>query len=152
MQWLREKLIVKLGGYVAKGYPDAESAIAAITDTKAKRKILTLAVKRLFNTIGPEDILKDLGGGQWSVAGRPISAGERDRLIAEATNFNESTLWKVLKLDLRHQANRRMFLEAKSDDDLTAGKLWAFTVDAINTRLKSLEKGSAMLNLPSGQK
>lgn len=143
MDWLRAQLIHRLGGYVS-----AESAIAAITSPKEKRRILTLAVKRLFNTISADDILQDGGGGQWIVAGRPISSGERDRLVAEAERFGDSKLWEVLQLDLRYQANKKMFLQSQSDDDLTAGKLWAFTIDAIATRLKSMAHGSPMLNVP----
>ena len=141
----RKKLIVKLGGYLEKGYPDAESAIEAVKDTKERRRLLTLAVKKCFNTIGPEDILQ-ANGSQWIVDGKPISNGEKDRLIAEAVQFEESYLWKVLKLDIKHQANKTTFLKARTDDDLTAGKLWHWTLDALSTRMKSLSKGSPLYN------
>ena len=143
---LRALLIEKLGGYTEKGYRNAEEAIAAVEDPKEKRRLLTLAVTKCFSTIGPEDILKGSATGEWRLGEKTLSAQQRDRLIAEAAQFERSLLWRVLKTDIRHQANKATFLTARSEDELTAGKLWLWTLDAFKTRLKSMAKGSGMYN------
>ena len=139
---LRKQLINKLGGYTEAGYPDAESAINAVHDVKERRRLLTLAVKKCFNTIGPEDILQMAPSGKWMVEGREITTGDRDRLIAEANQFEGSFLWKILQTDIRYQANKVTFLKAETEDDLTAGKLWQYTFDVMRTRIKGMAKGT----------
>lgn len=143
---IRRQLIVKLGGFLEKGYPDAETAIEGAESVEEKRRLLTLAVKRCFNTIGPEDILKVRYDGKWILEEKPISDAEKDLLVAEADHFRKSFLWKALKTDVKHQANKATFLKAQTDDDLTAGKLWMWTLDTFATRLKSLSEGSGHFN------
>lgn len=138
---LRLWLIQKLGGY-----PDAESAIDAVEDRATRKKLLTLAVKRLFNTIGPEDILK-VSGGVWFFQGKALTDSERSQLIAEATQFRAGRLWQILQQDIKWQANRKQFLLAKDEFDQIAGKLWQYTLDCIATRLNSMNKGLGEFNV-----
>src|SRR3990167_2275474 len=112
--------------------------------SKEKVYILTLAVKRLFNTIGGDVILKVNESGHWMFEGRSLNDNEKAILISEATNFLESKLWKVLQKDIQWQTNRKMFLLAKTEDELTAGKLWLLTLDALRTRMESMRSGSGL--------
>lgn len=140
----RKWLIEKLGGY-----PDIASAIEAIKekDYKERYKILTLAVQKLFNTIGADDILQvQEGTGQWIFKGKALTDGEKSLLIAEANQFLGSKLWNILKADIEYQANKKMFRESESTEHLTAGKFWLFTLDAFKTRLKSMQSGSGLFN------
>jgi len=139
--------IVKLFG----GFTDAESAIDAAT-TGERERLLTLAVKRLFNTISADDILKEVGNN-WLYRGRILQEGEKDLLIAEATQLLNSKLWLILQNDVKYQANRMLYLESRDNTDLVAGKLWTYTLDAIETRLKSMKQGKALYNYkkPTGR-
>ncbi len=143
MSSLKQFLIRTLGGYAT-----LDDALWAIKEKAGREKyqILTMTVKRLFNTIGPEDILKSNEHGQWMVRGQVLNKGQCDLLIAEAKHFSESKLWEVLQLDVKYQANRRMFELGVSDTDIVAGKLWLFTLDAFKTRLKSLNRNSPVFN------
>lgn len=136
------KFFVKVCG----GFLNAEEAIDSVSEAKEKYRLLTLATKRFFNTIGPEDILQEKGK-VWMCEGKPLSDGEKNLLIAETAQFLNSKLWKVLKTDIQYQANRAMFIKGEDKDDLVAGKLLLYTLDVIKTRLKSLEKGSAIYNV-----
>ncbi len=143
MRSLKIWIITKLGGY-----PTIDDAIEAI---KAKpgperTRVLTLAVKHLFNTIGADDILQVHPDGTWTVEGKPIPKVTRDLLVAEATQFLGTTLWRVLQTDIKYQANRKIFILATDEMQLTAGKLWTYTFDALRTRLNSLQKGSGDFN------
>ena len=137
-----KQFFVKLCG----GFLTAEEAIESATDTREKYRLLTLATKRFFNTIGPEDILQEKGKA-WMCEGKPLSDGEKNLLIAETAQFLNSKLWKVLKIDIQYQANRAMFIKGEGKDDLVAGKLLLYTLDVIKTRLKSVEKGNAIYNV-----
>jgi hypothetical protein len=113
-------------------------------DRKEKIKILTYAVKRLFNTISSEDILKENEFGQWLYMGKPLTDSDKNLLMSEAVQLQHMKLWKILKDDIRYQANRKMFLLSKDEDSLTAGKLWAYTLDSIDTRLKNMTKSKGI--------
>lgn len=130
------------------GFSDVDSAIESVKQKGGKEKfeILTLTVKRLYNTIGAEDILKQHDTGQWTFEGKPVTDSDRKLLVVEATQFMETKLWKVLQADIKYQANRRMFISAKSEIDIVAGKLWLFTLDAFRTRLESLKNNSPLFN------
>lgn len=134
---MRGWLIRVLGGYAS--LDEAIEAMRQDKNAEHRRKVLTLAVRRLYNTIGPEDILKtDKASGQLTWQGRPVSKEEMQVLIEQAKNMLQSRLWKVLEADIKYTANRRMFVESVSVDDITAGKLVTYYADIIHTRLKNL--------------
>ncbi len=139
---LREYIIRKLGGF-----PDIDSTIEAIKEKNLddKYRILTLAVKKHFNTIGADDILRVTETGQWMFEGKPLSEGVRKLIVEETKILLGMTLWKVLQNDIKYQANRKMFILSTTTDDLTAGKLWIYTLDALNTRLKRIAHDGAAL-------
>jgi len=136
-------LIQRLGGY-----PDIDSAVEAIRDRDLleKYKILTLAVKKLFNTIGAEDILHENEFGQWLASGKPISEGEKKLLQAEAVQLLGMKLWKVLQDDVKYQANKKMFILAENEMQVATGKFWLYTLDTMKTRLESLNRGKGSFN------
>lgn len=142
MNW-KAKIIEKLGGY-----PTIESALDAVQEKESAEKyqILTLAVKKLFNTVGAEDILRTDAGGNWIFQGKHMTDAMKKLLMAEANQFEETTLWKVLQADIKYQANRKMYLLAKTEMDIVAGKLWGLTLDAFRTRITSMRAGSALFN------
>lgn len=141
-QHLKTKLIRALGGF-----PTKDEAIDAIMeqDGAERNKILNLAVRRLYNTIGPDDILKEVNG-QWLLEGKPMVSAIKTQLINQAREFEQTKLWEILQRDVKYQANRRMFLLGKSDIDLTAGKLWTYTLDVFKTRIKSMAQGNGTFN------
>lgn len=138
---MKKWFIEKLGGFT-----DIDEAIDSVTDVTEKRRILSRAVKTLYNVVGADDILRVHDSGQWMLAGKPLSEGQKKVLIVEATHFLETDLWKVLQADVKWQANRRMYLLAKDEMDVIAGKLWTYTLDAFKTRLESMREGKGVFN------
>lgn len=145
MHPLRLWIIEKLGGHV-DGFRDLDEAIQYIRDTNdiyRKRELLTLAVKRLFNTIGPDDILKKMGNS-WSFQGRAIPHEKIVLLKAEAELFIKSDLYMMLSNELKYLSNKKMYFDSVGDIDIIAGKLLVYYVDIVKTFLekKLLERGS----------
>ena len=139
----RERIIKKFGGYVS-----IDDVLARLQDKDfvERNKILTQAVKRSFNTICDEDILKQRKDGAWMYEGKVLPDGVQKQLIAEASHFVNTKLWKVLQADVKYQANRKMFLQATDVMQIAAGKLWLYTLDCLHTRLESLAKGSSIFH------
>jgi len=106
---------------------------------KIRERILTINVAHLYNSIGKDDILEQIGASWW-VGDKEISLAEMKNLKAEAEIFQQSKLWKVLKTDIKYQANQAMYEKAESVNDLVAGKLWLYTLDCFDSRLKELKK------------
>ncbi len=124
--WLIEKLLNRL-------------------NEKEKDRILTLSVRKLYNTISQEDILKE-EGGVWKFQGRELNKATVKLLTVEANQLLGTKLWKVLKTDVLWNANRAMYLQSKSQMDLITGKLWTYVFDCMNTRLESLKGESGLFN------
>lgn len=137
MSKIRRSIIEWLGGY-----PDFDSALAQLKksdDLLAKNRLLTEAVKKLFNTIGADDILKTDEQGMWTFQGKPMSPADMIGLKEEAKILRGMKLWRVLKMDIKYQLNRKMFEESRITEDVVWGKLILFHDDIIRTRLQKLK-------------
>lgn len=110
-----------------------------------KDEVLTHAIKKMYNTIGAEDILSEVNGS-WVIQGKPLHNSDKQLIVAEAQVFYKSKLWEILKKDIKYKVNQIMFERSRSTDDLIAGKMSLWTLDCIETRLNSLNKGSGHLN------
>lgn len=153
---MRRWLIEKLGGYPTAAHAiahltneqifDALLATVDIATLEEKHRMLTKAVKKLFNTIGPDDILKThtvnkdnrLVPIQWVFEGKPMRQEQIDLLKAEAKQWADTFLWKVLQKELKYHANRKMYIESQEVIDIVAGKLLVYYIDVISTRLKRM--------------
>lgn len=105
---------------------------------KEKHRILTETVRHLFNTVGKDDILR-VHNKKMYFQGRELGDHEVQILVEENKLFRNSKLWKILRLDMQYQANRRMFVDSKTIEDLIAGKLLLLLIDVIENRLKDLK-------------
>lgn len=147
---MRRWLIEKLGGYAdlevaLRAVPKEDVVAYAIDITRemplpGRQEWLTLAVRRLFNTIGPDDIFKIQKDGTWTWKGKAMREDMVDKLKAEAGVWEQSFLWMVLQAELKYQANRRMFTTSVGDMDLTAGKLLVYYIDVVKTKVEEIVK------------
>ena len=110
-----------------------------IDDADLKREILTEAVKKLYNTIGPDDILQQNFDGTWIFQGRPITQTEVEQLRAEARVILGMKLWRVIKMDIRYQIGKKIWEEAKCVDDILWGQLITWMDDVIRNRLQKMK-------------
>lgn len=135
---MRRYLIKLLGGY-----PDFQSALEALKNTDdidLKNELLTEAVKHLFNTIGPDDILhQDHETKLWMFQGKPMDQADIINLKEEAKILRSMKLWRVLKMDIKHQLNKKMYEESRITMDVVWGKLILWYDDCIRTRLQTLK-------------
>lgn len=147
---MKRWLIERLGGYA-----DLETALRAVDKQDViayaielvrdmslpdKSKWLTLAVKRHFNTIGSEDILRVVDSGAWLWEGKPLRQEQVQLLKAEAAQYEQTFLWKVIQSELKYQANKRMFITSEGDMDLVAGKLLVYYIDIVKTKIADIAK------------
>lgn len=133
---MRKWIIKKLNGF--SDIDEAIDYIKKIDDKDAKHKILTEAVKKLYNTISADDILQQNIDGTWTFQGRPLTGVEITNLKEEASAIKGMKLWYVIKQDIRYQLGKKCFEEANVIDDLVWGKLITFLDDIIRNRIKKM--------------
>ena len=126
-------LIKKLGGFT-----DTDDFIRNIRTLKTEEKyrILTIAVKRLFNTVGSDDILSNKNG-DYRFEGRPITKGEIDNLRAQAESFVQSKLFVALDKEVKYHCNLQM-RKATTLSQLEGAKVIEFTWDILKTKLRNI--------------
>lgn len=137
---MKKWLIRKLGGYNS-----FLEAIDGIEDRDERHKILTLALKKTFNTISDGDILRERDG-KWYFQGRALSDAQRKLLVLEAQQFIDTKLWQVVKEDTVYQVYKKMYLLAENDLHVITAKFWKYAFDTIETRLKSIARDSGIFN------
>lgn len=140
---MREWAIRLLGGF-----PNLGEAIDYIKEKEPdeKHRILTLAVKKLFNTISADDILRRNADGSWQLQGKPITPQEVDAMRSEADAIINTRMWKILQLDLKYHANKAMFVESSNNADLTAGKVLLLLTHHVRTRLTEISSLKPLSN------
>ncbi len=106
---------------------------------KWREYVLSIHVEHLYNSIGKDDILQQIGTSWW-VGDKEVPHEEMKQIVAEAQLLKKTKLWRVLKTDIRYQANEKMFDKAKDLGDITMGKSWLWILDCIQTRITELTK------------
>ena len=131
---MKDWFIKKIGGFVT-----TDDFIEKVKELPMddKYKILNLAVKKLFNTVSSEDLLKQTESGEWIVDGRPLVKGEYDNIIGQAKSFRESTLFKILDKEVKYHGNKKM-REATTLFQLESAKMLEYVWDILKTRLKKM--------------
>ena len=130
MKFLQEK-IIDLAVYILK----------RVKDKNRKHELLTEVVKHLYNTIGPDDILKINKDHTWRVGNKVLTSSEIKQLKDEVVILRSLKLWKVLMLDVKYQINKKMFEEANDETGMVWGKLMTWYDDIIRTRCERIKKG-----------
>lgn len=67
--------------------------------------------------VTPQDILQ-IKGTKWFHKGRELTKGEIDNLKAEAELIAKTALWKLLVNEGKYHAQRRVIMEARTEQDL----------------------------------
>lgn len=149
LERLRGRIIEMLGGYPSADAVPADLVIHRVTveafaahvrmrPAAERHALLTLAVRRLFNTIGPGDILRIDETNRWWWKGRLLPEGQVTMLQAEAKALFEGKLWEILSAEVVYKANKSIYQQSEDIPDLVAGKMLLYYKDIVETRLKQM--------------
>lgn len=125
---MRAKLVRMLGGW-----SDKESFLDSLSD-EDRDAVLTLAVEKLFNTVGKDDIFSKNTKGEWTLHGKPMMQAELMALVSEAKSVQESPFWKIVEKELDYHGNKKM-REAANLPQLEAAKLFPFVWHVVRSKL-----------------
>lgn len=120
MKWV----IIKLLGFVSKS---------------EREMILTELVKKHFNTIGKDDILK-IEKDKWMFEGEILSDDEIRLIVAESKQILKMNTWEILRKEILWRANHEMFIKSTDTLSLTMGKSWQYVLDVMQSVLIKITK------------
>lgn len=104
-----------------------------------KKRIQNRLLRSLFNTVTAEDILS-IKSGVLYVGDKLVPEADAKGLIAEARMIQATELWKILVTrDLKWLANRKMYYDSQSTDDMIAGKMMLYTLGLLEKRVIEVE-------------
>lgn len=104
-----------------------------------RAKLVNLLVRKLFNTITADDILK-LENQNMFLKGKRLTTEQITELKENAERFADSVVWKLLSDDIKYHANYLMYEKSKDYQDMMFGKAILYVVDIINKRLKWISR------------
>lgn len=84
-----------------------------------------------------EDVFKK-DGVRYTYKGKPILEAQVISMRNQAKGFLESELFKMLNLELKHQANLKMYTFSRNEMDVISGKLMLYSWDVIKSKLHNL--------------
>lgn len=103
-----------------------------------KIKDLNYVVKDLFNAITDEDVLRVDKQGVMYIGDNRIPSEVRNSLIEGAKAILAHEAWDILTKQMQLAANKRMYEESTSVDDMIFGKAMLYTIDVMQRKLYNL--------------
>ena len=119
------------------------------TKNRLQRRLANWIVKDLFNGIDEDDILfinevVDISGRR-KIEGvylgkKKLDADTVEVLRENAERFNDSSLWELIKNQVKNEANLRMFKKGITADDILMGKCCLYVLDIIEKTVKKISR------------
>lgn len=106
---------------------------------KRNSKSANQLFKELFNGITADDVMK-FDGRNFVVGDKVLPANDNIDIVSGAQTIKEMYVWKQLMKDMKWEANKRMYFDSKTTEDILAGKMILWTIDVIEKKLENLSK------------
>ena len=102
-----------------------------------KHDKLTQVVADLFCTTSHLDVLFKEKEGRWYLGEKKLSEGQLRAFKSDAELMEKLGLWKEVTRCLKYLNNREMFLKARTEEDMIAGKALLFALYNIEKILET---------------
>lgn len=101
------------------------------------RKELNRLLQNLFNAVTEDDFLQIKPSGAY-MGTQKLSPSTINSYIEQASTILQMELWSVIVKQMQLAANKRMYVESTSDDDLIFGKAMLYALDVLQKKLYNL--------------
>jgi len=108
-----------------------------LENSPERQRILTEVVQELYNPIRAEDILQLKDDGSYTFGDKVLTPDQYAAIKREADIFKNSALYKVLDYDCKYRANRKMYIEATTIEQVESGKIMLYIWDVVKSRLNN---------------
>lgn len=104
-----------------------------------KQKLLNYITRHLFKFITAEEFLR-MDAGKLIIGNHILTNEEKAGVIADAQAIKNTKLWSLLLKEMQYVAQKRMYFESSSEDDILAGKMTLWTIDIMDKKINNLTK------------
>lgn len=101
------------------------------------KRLKNRLIKYLFNAVIVEDIISCRSNKTVFINGKKISEGELNKLRSEANQIRDMRLYKLLYSTMIDKAQKNIFENSRTIDDIFAGKMMIMSLD---TQKKIIDK------------
>lgn len=105
--------------------------------SELQKKLAPIVFKELFNGITEDDILT-LVGRTLMHRGVALSAEQKRSIIISAQELKNNPALLFILSDLKHTANKKIYLDSLSFEDITAGKMALWVIDLMEKKIMNL--------------
>lgn len=106
---------------------------------KEKDKLRNELLKDLFNAITEDDVLR-YEGGKFYVGENVLPENDKMDIVGGAKSIQDMYVWKQIIKDAKYQANKMMYDNSTSVDDIIFAKAMLFAVNVLESKLSNLSK------------
>lgn len=106
---------------------------------KEREELRNELLKELFNAVTADDVLR-YESGKLYVADKVLPEADILDIVSGAKSIRDMFVWQMLIRDMKYQANRMMYENSQSVDDMQFGKAVLYAVDVQENKLKNLSK------------
>lgn len=99
--------------------------------------LINFLVSKLFKLVSEEDFFT-MKNGRLIHRGVVLTEDEKKGIIAEAQYLKSSKLLQVLFTEMAYLANRKMYFESNTTNDLLGGKYTLWTLDVLGKKIENL--------------
>lgn len=103
-----------------------------------QRKFINWLIRDLYRFITEEEVLTVLPTGRMLHRGKLLPPEDEELIRREAESIRRSFLWKLLLNTVRYEANKRIFEESETTQDLVIGKSALWVVQLFDDELMHL--------------
>lgn len=104
-----------------------------------QKRFINWLIKDLYNTIDKDDILR-VEKGVVYYKGKALDKDGIQILRENAETFKNSKIWRLLRNQVKYEANKKMFNESRVPADILFGKATLYALAIIEDKIKELSK------------
>lgn len=102
-----------------------------------QENLVQFLVKDVFKTISPDDLLR-IEAKSWTHKGIKMHPDQVNSLKAQAQEFKDSLLWRILKAELAHVALENGFEKSQTAADQIAAKMLVYLTVVVDKKLRTM--------------
>ena len=102
-----------------------------------RQRVLNYLLRHLFNAVTEDDVLI-YKGNKFYVGGNELPDSDTQDIISGAKGMKEMYMFQLLMKDLKNEANKMIYKNGKTMEEVNFGRSVLWTVDVIERKIENL--------------
>ena len=106
-----------------------------------RRLLINFIAKNFFKLVTEDEFLRyEEKTGRVFNRNIPLTQAQIDGIIHEAKSIQENQLFQYMVKEMTFLANKKMFFDSTSENDIVAGKMILWTLDVMTRKIDNIRK------------